>query len=420
MNTTWFKEPKHAWIGLGSLWIIGFIGALTRFIMAYFQVQIAEDLQMNRGFISMAWSTNLLIAACCAPLGGWLVDRYGPKKVMLISAAMGIAGTGIVVLGHHPAVFFLGYGVISGLVGIGTTTTYLLMFDWFQHHRAKATALLTSASSVGLAVSTPLFVSSSWLTWKDAFLASFILGLVVTLPVIWLGIRSPRPQPKPNESVNGQTGAPAHVADQPSIAKSPRLGAAAHLPIFIVVGFALFTCGFNMGTVEMNLVAIHQLANVAPGMIALSMSVLGVMEIVGSLIFGYFLDRVNKIVMMVILYGIRIAGFALLFLHAGWSPVLFAAAFGITYLSAIPGGLLIVNDLAKGKGKRTGFLLLFHQGGGILGALIGGISFDMFSNYQVLIGADIFICTLVALGYFWLYTAKRRRNIRLQPIQAST
>lgn len=415
MGTTWFKEPKYAWIGLGSLWIIGFIGALTRFIMAYFQVQISEDLGISRGYISMAWSTNLLIAALCAPLGGWLVDRYGPKKVMLVSAVIGILGTGTVVIGHHSIVFFIGYGVISGFVGIGTTTTYMLVFEWFKHHRAKATALLASASSVGLAVSTPIFVSSSWLTWKDAFLTSFILGIIVTLPVIWFGIKGP--EPKGNHAKKVQENELIKVEDQ----ERPKLvskGIAAHLPIFIVVACALFTCGFNMGTVEMNLVAIHQLASVSPSMIALSMSVLGVMEITGSLIFGYFLDRVNKLVMMTILYGIRIMGFAFLFMHVGWSPVLFAMAFGITYLSAIPGGLLIVNEFAKGKGKQTGFLLLFHQGGGILGALIGGVSFDYFNNYQVLIGVDVFICLLVTFAYFFLFTT-RKRSFRLQNMKAS-
>lgn len=413
MSTTWFKEPRYAWIGLGSLWIIGFIGALTRFIMAYFQVQISEDLDISRGFISMAWSTNLLITALCAPLGGWLVDRYGPKKIMLVSAIIGTVGTGTVILGHHSIVFFIGYGVISGFVGIGTTTTYMLTFEWFKHHRAKATALLASSSSVGLAVSTPIFVSSSWLTWKDAFFASFVLGIIITLPVIWFGIRGT--QQKDNKATNVLEDELINVEDQerPKAVRSSHKGLSLHLPFFIMVAFALFTCGINMGTVEMNLVAIHQFASVSPRMIAISMSVLGVMEITGSLIFGYFLDRANKLIIMTILYGIRIMGFCFLFMHVGWSPVLFAIAFGITYLSTIPGGLLIVNEFAKGNGKQTGFLLLFHQAGGILGALIGGVSFDYFNSYQALIGVDVFICVLVTLGFLSLYAA-HRRSIQLQ------
>jgi predicted MFS family arabinose efflux permease len=267
-------------------------------------------------------------------------------------------------------------------------------------------------------VSTPIFVSSSWLTWKDAFLASFVLSIIVTLPVIWFGIKGPGPKSNKAKKVQKNELITVEDHEKPKAVSSSNKGIAAHLPIFIVVACALFTCGFNMGTVEMNLVAIHQLASVSPSMIALSMSVLGVMEITGSLIFGYFLDRVNKLVMMTILYGIRIMGFAFLFMHVGLSPVLFAIAFGITYLSAIPGGLLIVNEFAKGKGKQTGFLLLFHQGGGILGALIGGVSFDYFNNYQVLIGVDVFICSLVTFGYFYLYTT-RKRSFRLQNMKAS-
>lgn len=163
----------------------------------------------------------------------------------------------------------------------------------------------------------------------------------------------------------------------------------------------------------MNLVAIHQLAEVSPSMIALSMSILGIMEITGALICGYFLDKYNKLMMMSLLYGIRIIGFAFLFMHLGSSPILFAIAFGITYLSALPGGMLVINEFAKGKGKHTGVLLLMHQAGGIVGALIGGLSFDYFGDYQNLIVVNVIICILVTLGYFGLFTT-HRRNHRIQ------
>ncbi|MBB6734613.1 MFS transporter [Cohnella zeiphila] len=399
MEKTWFKESKRAWIGLGSLWIVGFIGALMRFIMAFFQVQISEDLGISRGFISMAWSTNLLIAALCAPLGGWLADRYGAKNVLLFSAAMGTIGTGIVAFGHHDLLFFIGYGVICGIAGIGTTANYLLILGWFRHHRAKATGLLASASSLGLAISTPVFVSASWLTWKDAFLASFALSLIVTLPAIGFGIKGTKP-PR-------QAAAPA--SERPAAHAAPR-GIALQLPVLIVIAGALFTCGFNMGTVEMNLVAIHQLANVPPRIIALSMSVLGIMEITGSLVVGYLMDKIDKRIILTALYGIRIAGFSLLYGHLGWSPELFAFAFGITYLSAVPGGVLLASEYSQGKGKQTGWLLLFHQGGGILGSLAGGLSFDYFRDYQVLIGADVLLCVLAAIGYLLLYTTRNQKR----------
>ncbi|GIP22031.1 MFS transporter [Paenibacillus sp. J22TS3] len=419
----WLKASVHkgrsnVWIGLGVLWIVGFIGALSRFIMAYYQVQISADLGIGRGFISLSWSTNLFIAALCAPLGGWLVDRFGAKRVMILSTLLSVAGTGTVYLGHIPLVFFTGYGIIAGLAGIGASTTYVLLFGWFDKHRAKAIALIQSASSIGLAVCTPIFAQNSWISWKVTFLASCILGLVVTLPLILLFIRNPRIEGasktgKGTTTREGKTtgegktvGAnmrrEGNTADTtvPGERKSRlKVLGRTQLAILLTIGFALFTCGFNMGTVEMNLVAIHQEANVPNTTIAAAMAVLGVMEIAGSFAFGFLLDRWNKPYVMFMLYGIRVFSFMILLAHFPASPVLFALSFGITYLGAVPGGLMIADQLGGAKGRMVGILLLFHQGGGILGALLGGILYDYMRSYQLLIAVDAGLALAAAAGY---------------------
>uniref|UniRef100_UPI00048DA051 MFS transporter n=1 Tax=Paenibacillus sp. UNC451MF TaxID=1449063 RepID=UPI00048DA051 len=391
----WYVR-HYAWIGLTALWVIGFIGAISRFIMASYQVQMSEDLHVSRGFISVAWSTNLFIAAICAPIGGWLVDRYGPKRVMLIGSLFSITGTALVYVGHNPIFFYVGYGILSGLAGLGASTAYVLLFKWFGRHKAKAAGLLSSASSVGLAVCTPLFISNSRLTWEYAFLISALLGLVLTVPLILFIIR-------PIEKVGTVNDTPEHTETpaEPGIQPTLPLRSQFKLPL-IIVAFALFTCGINMGTVEMNLVAIHQEANVTSEMIALSMGILGVTEIIGSLVFGVLMDAMNKRLAMTLLYGIRVLSFLILLLHTSWSPIVFAITFGLTYLGAVPGGLLIANDFSNKKGSLVGNLMLFHQGGGILGALIGGISYDVFHNYQILIGVDAVLCVIAVAGYSML------------------
>ncbi|WP_433944542.1 MFS transporter [Paenibacillus sp. SN-8-1] len=415
MNNAVGKGRNSVWIGLGVLWVVGFIGALSRFIMAFYQIQISEDLHIERGFISLSWSTNLLIAALCAPLGGWLVDRFGVKRVMLLSTLLSIAGTGVVCLGQHPLLFFTGYGVISGLAGIGASTTYVLLFSWFGKHRAKAVALIQSASSIGLAVCTPIFAQNSWLSWKVTFLTSCLLGLAVTLPLILLFIQNPQKNEASAEAAGTESGAAkggaggtasrtegrvARTAPAPSMAaQGLRHLGRTQLAVLALIGFALFTCGFNMGTVEMNLVAIHQEAGVSQSSIAAAMAVLGIMEIVGSFAFGFLLDRWNKPYVMSMLYGIRVISFVVLFAHFSWSPVIFAFTFGVTYLGAIPGGLMIADQLAGIKGRLVGTLLLFHQGGGILGALLGGTLYDYMKSYQLLIAADAGLGFLAAAGY---------------------
>ncbi|WP_123040402.1 MFS transporter [Cohnella candidum] len=410
MDSKRVYERHYAWIGLGALWIIGFIGAISRFIMASYQVQMSEDLDVGRGFISAAWSTNLFIAALCAPIGGKLVDRYGPRKVMLLASLFGISGTGLVYLGHQPVFFFTGYGILSGLAGLSASTAYVLIFQWFGRHKAKAAGILSSASSVGLAVCTPVFLSNENLTWEYAFMISALMGLILTIPLILFVIRPD----KGNVPTDGksETGVHAEKTDESSVA--PTLRERLRWPLFIVA-FALFTCGLNMGTVEMNLVAIHQQSDVSPGTIAQAMGILGVMEIVGSLAFGFLMDVADKRLSMMLLYGIRILGFWILLIHAPWSPAVFAVAFGITYLGAVPGGMLIAGQYANRKGSLVGNLMLFHQAGGILGALIGGLAYDAFGSYQVLIGLDAVLCGMAAAGYAVLklrqYSRKGEMNV---------
>ncbi|UJF36051.1 MFS transporter [Paenibacillus hexagrammi] len=388
----WYHH--HAWTGLTALWIIGFIGAITRFIMATYQVQLAEDLHVGRGFISLAWSVNLLIAALCAPIGGRLVDRFGPKTIMLAGSLLGTCGAALVFLGHNAPLFFLGYGVVSGLSGIGASTAYVLLFRWFGNHKAKAAGILSSASSVGLAVCTPIFLASSRLTWESAFLLSALLGLLVTVPIILFFIRSDEANSEEIQSLKPDKSFSTAEPSAPSESRNFTF----YLPYFIVA-FALFTCGINMGTVEMNLVAIHQQAAVSPGMISISMMILGTMEIAGSIVFGTVMDVMNKRLAMTILYGIRVVSFAILLLHTPWSPIVFAVTFGLTYLGAVPGGMLIANELSSKKGRLIGSLLLFHQTGGIAGALVGGVSYDLFHHYQWLIGLDALLCVMATAGY---------------------
>lgn len=394
MNQERWYVRHYAWIGLTALWIIGFIGAISRFIMASYQVQMSEDLHVSRGFISAAWSTNLFIAALCAPIGGRLVDRFGAKKVMLISSLFSVAGTGLVWIGRHPAAFFIGYGILSGLAGLAASTAYVLLFKWFERHKAKAAGILSSASSVGLAICTPVFLSNSRLLWQDAFLISALLGLVITVPIILFVIRSSEQHSQMKNEQPQNLASSSEASDQQVTFTQGTF----YLPFFIVA-FALFTCGINMGTVEMNLVAIHQLAAVPSGMIALSMSILGVMEIAGSLVFGSLMDIMNKRSALIMLYGIRILSFAILLLHTSWSPILFAITFGVTYLGAVPGGMLVASEFTNKKGRLIGNLMLFHQAGGILGALVGGIAFDVFHNYQVLIVLDAILCGIAVVGY---------------------
>ena len=164
-----------------------------------------------------------------------------------------------------------------------------------------------------------------------------------------------------------------------------------------------------MGTVEMHLMAIQQTAHVSHSMFIASLSILGVLELVGGFVFAALLDRMPRALALSCLYFIRTIAFALLFAQFHLSPVLFTLIFGATYLGAIPGGILLAGESLRTKsiGLQTGILLLFHQLGGVAAANVGGLNYDLFHNYQILIAVNVALSLMSGAGYILVHRRKR-------------
>jgi MFS family permease len=423
----WFKEAKYAWFIVSFLWLFGFVGSIGRIVVQYYQGPITQDLEVSRTFLGYVWSVSILIGSLCAPFGGWITDKFGYKMTMIIGTVLGTASTAVILVFPHSVGYFIGFGILGGLAGLGVSTSYVVVNQWFKHHKAKALMIVGSASSIGLAFLTPLFVGNDkWLTWLIAYKISFASGLLLILLIIFLV------KEKKNRGVEAVESA-AQREDQSGIAdtvlpteiknKSTLIGLLAalvtslHNPTLMVVIFALFTCGFSMGTVEMHLMAIQQSAHVSQSMFIASLSILGILELVGGFVFAALLDRMSRSIALSCLYLIRTIAFIILFTHLYLSPVLFTLIFGATYLGAIPGGILLANESTKSKsiGLQTGILLFFHQFGGVVAAIAGGLNYDLFQNYQWLIAINIILSSMACAGYFLVRKQRSTSQIVTAP-----
>src|SRR5262249_20678219 len=68
----------------------------------------------SRALMASAISMNLLLFGIASPISGWLIDRYGPRKVMLGSLALLIVGVSGTIAMNQFWQFFLVWGVIVG------------------------------------------------------------------------------------------------------------------------------------------------------------------------------------------------------------------------------------------------------------------------------------------------------------------
>jgi len=143
------------------------------------------------GDLEYAWIVNVFLVcyAIMYPLGGMLVDRFGPKRVML--GGIAIWSLACIGGGLSPNVWM--FAVCRGILGLAEPTIFagqiVVVTLWFEKNkRATANSLCTIGGSIG-AVIAPLLIA--WLMrlmayWQYIFIISGIIGL--TIAFLWLFI----------------------------------------------------------------------------------------------------------------------------------------------------------------------------------------------------------------------------------------
>nr|WP_051541135.1 MFS transporter [Caldalkalibacillus mannanilyticus] len=252
------------------------------------------------------------------------------------------------------------------------------------------------------------------MTWQFAFWLSLIF-IFLMVPVIVLFIKDQTEDNQKSTSLASSIKEHSPLEGAESISfKEKMLMAFASFrnPVLVVVMIGLFTCGFNMGTVDMHLIAMQQHTHIHGAVQSASLTVLGILEVSGAILFGFLLDRMSRTLALSWLYAVRVIAFIFLYFTVGINPILFAFLFGVSFLGAIPGGLLVAGEASTGNTARNiSFLLIFHQFGAILGASLGGITFDLFESYYVLTLANLVLATLSSCAYYYAYLLSKRADV---------
>src|SRR5215813_6298128 len=145
----------------------------------------------SRALIASAISMNLLLLGIASPISGWLIDRCGPRKVMLGSLGLLIVGVSGTIAMNQFWQFFLVWGVAVGFGagGVGSVLTATVGNRWFVAKRGLALGILGSASSTGQIIFLPLFMAMiTYAGWRMGSMALIIVALIL-LPLIYLFMR---------------------------------------------------------------------------------------------------------------------------------------------------------------------------------------------------------------------------------------
>ncbi len=148
---------------------------------------IAEEFNWSYAQISLAASLRGLEEGLLAPLMGILVDRWGPKRLLIMGSIFSCFGLIILSRMSSLGMFYLAFAFVS--VGTSTcsgTVTVTAVANWFRRKVGIATGILVSGWALGGLLVPVVTLLVDTLTWRTAM---FILGLsmvVIILPLALL------------------------------------------------------------------------------------------------------------------------------------------------------------------------------------------------------------------------------------------
>jgi MFS family permease len=387
------EQNSYRWYILAASFLILVIDGGVRFSFGVLIKPLVSEFSWERGAITLAYTINMLVFACCQPLAGKLLDRFGPKRLFTASAL--VTSAGLVLTSQTMSLWHLywSYGVVTaaGISGISIAVVASVLSRWFTQLRVFMSGVAISGTALGQFLFIPLIAllleKFGWRwTWTS-------LGVLLSLVVVPLSLLVMKSNPAENEQ------APAGAAKKVSNDSSPGVSAVLTSRNFLLVSASYFVCGFQdfLYVTQMIPFATDQ------GLTAQDASNLqglaGLLSIPGLLIFAAVSEKLGRKIPLFLTFVPRLVCFALLIFFDGTIWIYASALlFGFTLMGLAPLGAALVGELYGFKhiGTLTGVIFWVHHLGGALGAYVGGFTHDLTRSYSMAFSFAM-ILALVAL-----------------------
>ncbi len=350
--------------------------------------------------ISFAMAVGQFVWGASQPIFGALADRWGPVSVMIaggVTLALGFALTPFMT-SEWGLIFSLGLLMSAG-AGAGSFS--ILIGAASQRlpadQRSWAAGFINAGGSFGQFLFAPLTERAIALAgWINAMYMLAVAALL-TLPLA-LRLRT-----KPSAASAGAAAAAPAVEAGAMVRGSLReqVKVAMRDRSYLCLHAGFFTCGFHISFLLTHLPGEVALCNLPTAVSGISIAIIGLANIVGSLGVGSLGGRYR---MKYLLFWMYLSRTAIILIYmvspkTEFGFYVFAAGLGLTWLATVPPTAGLVGKLFGVRYLATlfGLTLLTHQIGGFLGAWLGGIAIDSTGTYNAMWIADAILATIAAL-----------------------
>ena len=380
-----WQKPVVVMIAGCLICLIGF-GARSTF--GLFLTPMSGAMEWDRETFALAMAIQNLLWGLMMPVAGILADRYGYVLVIIGGALVYALGLWGMAFTDSVTILHLTAGVLTG-VGVSFTSFTLISTAMVRvvgpEKRSLVFGVGTAATSFGQVLFSPITQGViDGYGWESGIFFLFF-SILIILPLALLLPFSPGVK---GEQETGQT-----------ISEAIREAAQHRGFILLTTGF--FVCGFHVAFIGIHFPAYVTDLGFAPRVGAWSIALIGIFNIVGSILSGMYGRRGVKKLGLSFIYAARAVVILVLLVmpKTELSLYLFAAAMGILWLSSVPLTNMVVAQIFGVRYMATlyGFVFVSHQLGSFLGVWLGGFLYDMTGTYDLVWYAGIVLGILAAL-----------------------
>ena len=343
--------------------------------LGLFLKPVSESFGYGREIFAFSLALQNLFWGLFQPLAGAIADKYGTAKVIILGSILYALGLYITATADGFIDLHLGAGILigMGIAGTGLGVVLPAMARMVRpEKRAFALGIGTAAGSAGQFLLIP--VAREFLVtygWQLALVIMAIgsLSMILFTPVF-----------KDDKKTDTKTDGASEQNLREALKEASK-----HFHYWLLIA-GFFVCGFQLAFITVHMPAYLADKGFDSSVAAISLSIIGLCNIVGSLTAGHLSGIYSKKWILAFIYGARsiVIVLFLVFPISIFSVYAFSFATGFLWLATVPptSGLVAQMFGLKYMGTLYGIVFLNHQIGSFTGVWLGGYLFDTTGSYN--------------------------------------
>ncbi len=415
----------YGWVLIGIAFITIAIGISARTSFSLLLPPLIDEFHWSRGLASGAFAFGFLVSAVLSPTVGQVMDRYGPRFLLLSGSCLTALGLFLATMMQEPWQLYATLGCLVGggtnLMGFSVHSIFLP--NWFVRRRGLALGIAFSGAGVGALVILP------WLQeiiiragWRASCVALGVVVLFVLAPLSFFVWQRPEDVALEPDGRRGQTAVEvsarvSNVVDHVWVNIEWTIAKAMRTHRFWCIIFGYFCALFAWYAVQVHQTKYLVEIGFSPATSAWALALVSAFGMFGQIGMGALSDRIGREwAWGASCLGSAISCLALLALEGAPTQLLL-------YVMVISQGMLgygmtslmgpIVMEIFQGKsfGSIFGVVTMAVMAGGAVGPWVTGVIYDETGSYRVAFALALACCLLSSIA-IWIAAPRKVRLVQ--------